>query len=158
DAEKCSRTQSLTATATSASSPTLLFAPLQEFAEQGLAIGLALWRAGSDAIQEGLEIATDAFLSRYRRAMQTSEHLLGDDVPGPARDGGGQVDVAPFGMTGRDQELVPLGEEPLDKAFDATVSVATPRPVEHGKNRRHRDGIDFLPFRNERRIVLRLEL
>jgi hypothetical protein len=50
-------------TATSASSPTLLFAPLQELAEQRLAISLALRRTGSDAIQEGLEIAIYIFLS-----------------------------------------------------------------------------------------------
>src|SRR5262249_2186593 len=52
----------------------------------------------------------------------------------------------------------PLGKELLDEAFDAPVSVATPPPVEHGKNGRHRDGIDLLSFRNERRIVFRLEL
>jgi hypothetical protein len=100
-----------------------LFTPLQEFVEQGLAIGLGLWHAGSDAIQEGPEIATDILLSRYRRAMETFEHLLGDDVPGPTRNRGAQIDVTPLGMTGRDQELVPVGEEPLDEAFDAAVSV-----------------------------------
>jgi hypothetical protein len=31
-------------------------------AEQGLAIGLAYWCTGSDAIQEGLKIATDVIL------------------------------------------------------------------------------------------------
>src|SRR4029453_4433741 len=116
-------------------------------------IGLALWRAGSDAIQEGLEIATDVFLSRYRRAVETLEHLLGDDVPGPARNRGAQVNLAPLGMTGRDQELVPLGEEPLDEAFDAPVSVATPPPVEPGKNRRPRDGVALLSFATRRGLV-----
>src|SRR5260221_12115867 len=61
-------------------------------------------------------------------------------------------------MTGWDQELVPLGEEPLDEAFDAPVSVATLPPVEHGKNRWHRDGINLLSFGNEGRIIFRLEL
>jgi hypothetical protein len=50
------------ATATSASSPTLLLAPLYELAEQSLAIGLAYWCTSSDAIQEGLKIAADVFL------------------------------------------------------------------------------------------------
>jgi hypothetical protein len=53
--------QSSTRNGTSSCSPTLLLAPLQEFAEQGLAIGLTLWRTGSEAIQEGLKIATDVF-------------------------------------------------------------------------------------------------
>jgi hypothetical protein len=39
-----------------------LFAPLQELAEQGLAVRLALRRASSNAIQEGLKIATDVIL------------------------------------------------------------------------------------------------
>jgi hypothetical protein len=50
------------ATETSASSPTLLLAPLYELAEQSLAIGLGYWCASSDAIQEGLKIAADVFL------------------------------------------------------------------------------------------------
>jgi hypothetical protein len=90
--------------------------------------------------------------------VETLKHLAGDDVARPARNRGAKVDVPPFGMTGRDQELVPFCEEPLGKAFDAPVTVASFRPVEHGKNSRHRDSIDLLPFPDERRIVFRLEL
>src|SRR5258708_16347447 len=61
-------------------------------------------------------------------------------------------------MAGGHLELVPLGEKPFRETFDAPVSVATPRPVEHGKNCRHRDGVDLLSFRNKRRVVLVLEL
>ena len=77
-------------TATAMSSPwlTLLLAPLHELAEQSLAIGLALRRTGSDAIQESLEIAADVSLGRCRGAVETREHLLGDGVAIPARNRG----------------------------------------------------------------------
>jgi hypothetical protein len=43
----------------SSSSSRLLLAPLQELAEQSLAIGLALGCTGSNVIQKRLKIATD---------------------------------------------------------------------------------------------------
>ena len=119
------------ATATSAPSPALLFAPLLELAKQHVAIGLAQWCTSSDAIQEGLKIATDVILRRSRRAVETREHLLGDNVPCPAWNHGTQIDVPPLWMTGRNQELVPIRKEPFGKTFDSSVSVATPWPVEH---------------------------
>ena len=118
--------------------PSLLLAPLQELTEQRLAIRLALGRARSDAAEEGLEIAAEVVLRRQRRAAEALEHLFRDGVSGPTRNGRRQVDVAPFGMTGRDLELVPLGEELLDETLDAPVSVATLGPIEHGENRRYR--------------------
>jgi hypothetical protein len=61
-------------------------------------------------------------------------------------------------MTGRHQELVPVCKEPFGEAFNAPVSVATPWPVEHGKNCWYCDGLDLLSFCNERWVVFRLEL
>jgi hypothetical protein len=46
----------------SSSSSRLLLAPLQELAEQSLAIGLVLGCTASNAVQKRLEIATDIAL------------------------------------------------------------------------------------------------
>src|SRR5436305_13107818 len=79
-------------------------------------------------------------------------------MPCPARNRGTQVDIPPFWMTGRHQEPVPVCKEPFREAVNAPVSVATPWPVEHGKNGWYCDGLDLLPFCNERWIVFFLEL
>ena len=79
--------------------------------------------------------------------MKTLEHLLCKAIAGPTGNCGAKIDLSPFGMTGRDKELIPIGEKPLREAFDAAVSIASFRPIEYGKNRRHRDSIDRLPIR-----------
>src|SRR5262249_42943489 len=61
-------------------------------------------------------------------------------------------------MAGRDLETVPLREQPLDEALDASVAVAPLRPVEYGENCRHRDGVDSLAFGDQRGIIFRFEL
>src|SRR5215211_8102600 len=108
----------------SLSSLPLFLAPLQELAKQGLAVHRALRRARSGLIQERLEIATDLFLVGGG-AAQALEHLLGKRMPGPTRNGRSHVDVAPLGMAGRDLEPVPLGEQLLDEALDASVTIAS---------------------------------
>jgi hypothetical protein len=45
--------------------------------------------------------------------------------------------------------LIPIAEETLSKALDPAVSIATPRPIQHGEDRWHRDGVDLLAFGNE---------
>src|SRR5215216_2711878 len=141
----------------SLSSLPLFLAPLQELAEQGLAVRRALRRARSGLIQERLKIATDLFLVGGG-AAEALEHLLGNRMPGPTRNGRSHVDVAPLGMAGRDLEPVPLGEQLLDEALDASVTIASLLPIEDGENRRHRDRVDLLSFGDEGGIVLRIQL
>jgi hypothetical protein len=135
----------------------LLLPPLQKLSEQRFAIALVFWSTGSDAMQKYLEIALDILLSRSRRAVETLKHLLGYNVSCPPRNSAPEVDFPPLRMAGRDQKLVPMGEEPLGEALNAAVPVASFRPVEDGKNRRHCNRIDRLPIRNERWVVFALE-
>ena len=89
--------------------------------------------------------------------MKTLEHLRGNAIAGPTRNCGAKIDLSPLGMTGRDQELSHLENSRSDEAFDAAVPVAALRPVEYGKNRRHRDGLDFLAFGDQRGIIFRVQ-
>src|ERR1044071_2636461 len=118
----------------------LLLAPLQELAEQRLAIGSALRHARSGLVQEGLEVASDLFLVGGRSA-ETLEHVLGDLVTRPAGNGRPEIDVTPLRVPRRDLEAIPLGEHLLDEAFDASVAVAAFLPVENRDDRRHRERV-----------------
>jgi len=82
---------------TSWSSPLLLLAPLQELTEQGITIRLSLRRIFSGLSQVRLEIAAQFFSTYDGGAAQARQHLFGRDVSRPARNGGGQVHVAPLG-------------------------------------------------------------
>ena len=86
------------------------------------------------------------------------QHLLGDAPAGPAGNGRRKIDVAPFWMAVRFGELVPLGEKGLGKPLHTPVAIAIFRPVENREHRRHRDSVDLLPLRNQRRIFLIGEL
>src|SRR5207237_8160065 len=85
-------------------------------------------------------------------------HLLGECVPQPARNVGPQVDFPQLWMTGRHQELVPVCKKPFGKASNASVSLASLWPIEHGKNCWYCNSLYLLSFCNKRRVVFRLEL
>src|SRR6185312_1445681 len=74
-----------------------LLPPLQKVAEQRFPLGRIVGRAGLFA-QEGLEVG---FLLLLPLRLGLLQHLLGGSEPGPARDRGGQIHVAPLRMEGR---------------------------------------------------------
>src|SRR5262249_34259658 len=109
-------------------------------------------------IVAGGEVSRSVRTFATTTTVETRQHLLRDNVPCPAWNRGTEIDVPPLWMTGCNQELVPICKQPFSKAFDSAVSVATPWPVEHGKNCWYCDGLDLLSFCNKRWVVFRLEL
>src|SRR5262249_47074123 len=151
-----------------------LLMPLEKFMVQLLALLLS---KVYDRIQERPITSPHIFLPRIasphifllkfvfllnfsdpRILLHTTQHLLGDAPTGPAGDGRRKVDVAPFWMAVRFQKLVPLGEKSLGKPSHTPIAIGIFRPIENSEHRRHRDSVDPLPLRNQRRIFLSGEL
>src|SRR5262245_39909167 len=92
---------------------TLLVPPLQEFAEQRLAL---LVRHGGGGATLALEEARELGRCDLRIAALRAhalQHFLRYARSGPARNGGGQVHVTPFRMPRRLEKLLPFGEQAL---------------------------------------------
>src|SRR5262249_6330152 len=87
-----------------------------------------------------------------------TQHLLGYAPRGQARDGRCKINVTPFWMAVGFQKLVPLGKKGLGKPSHTPIAIGIFRPVENCEHRRHRDSVDPLPLRNQRRIFLSGEL
>src|SRR6058998_2616645 len=94
-------------------------------------------------IQEGPKFADSWIL-----LLRTSQHLVGEAPAGPAGDGRGKIDVAPFWMALWLAKFVPVHEKGLGNFW----------PVENREHRRHRDSVDSLALRNQRWIFLAGEL
>src|SRR5262245_31959624 len=90
--------------------------PLHELLEQSIAFALRNRRTGGwRSAQECLELAADILLRRQLAAIEPLQLLLRGGKSGPTLDRSCQVDVPPFRMVRRLQQLVPVGEQPLDE-------------------------------------------
>ena len=104
-------------------------------------------------------VERDAAVLSAPRRDQLRELVLHGRVAFPARNGGSQIQVLPFGMETRlGLQLGKALEQIVNEARNAPGALVLPRPVEHGQDRRDCDGLDRAAFRDERRIVARLEL
>jgi len=129
--------------------------PLQEFAEQALAIGIAHWHVGLIA-QGGLERgALLRLLLLHRHLLQ---QLLRHAGSRPAGHGGGQIHVAPFRMVRRMLERIPAAEQIFDEALDPVVAVGVLWPIEDGKHRWDCDRVDTVLTLEQIGVLLLCEL
>src|SRR5262249_8766414 len=98
--------------------------PLHELLEQSVAVALRNRRTGGwRSAQECLEFAADILLRRHFAAIEPLQLLLRDGKSGPALDRGRQVDVPPFRMVRRLQQLVPVGEQPLNETLNLAIAL-----------------------------------
>src|SRR5262245_53178733 len=83
----------------------LPIAPLQEFAEQCLTLLVGQGRGGAALVlQEGRELGGRNLRIGGAFRAHALEHLLRHARAGPARNGGGEVDVTPFRVARRLEE------------------------------------------------------
>src|SRR5262245_58415470 len=142
--------------------PGVLSVSREQFAQQLLLRGFVAREYALELLAQlgGLVSSlVDSFVRTRARIDELGEPLLHGRVALPARNGGSQVQVLPFGMVARlALQLGKALEQIVNEAPNTFGALVVPWPVEHGQNRRNCNGLDLAAVRDERGIVVRLEL
>src|SRR5262245_22533078 len=150
----CRRARFLVSLANRSARALLPIPPLHELLEQRIAITLRdRCTGGWRSAEERLELAIDVLLGWHLAAIEALQLLLRRAEPGPALHRRCQVDVLPLRMVRRLQQLVPIGEQPLDEALDLAIALVLLGVIIDRQHAWHRDRVDPAALGDQARIV-----
>src|ERR1700730_2016923 len=110
-------------------------------------------RVGPIEIERGLRARAGRLHAANGSQRRAPQALFRRREARPARNGCGEVDLAPLGMPWRLAKILEPVEEPVDEPHNFVIALRAWRPVVRHHHRAHGDCIDTAAFLDEARIV-----